>query len=80
LCDEDGFEAKRFGAKTSGQVVLYAPKGALLFSGGITVSRGHQGSNPGLESLITCLTQSNPDRTPWPVFGCLLLDPQGTQR
>jgi hypothetical protein len=80
VCDQEGLEALRFGAETSGHVVLYSATGELLFSGGITVSRGHQGSNPGLESLIFCLTQGKPDRTPWPVFGCPLLNPEGTQR
>ena len=78
--DEDGLEAIRFGAVTSGHVVLYSIGGELLFSGGITVSRGHQGRNLGMESLISCLTQGIPDRTPWPVFGCPLHNPAGTQR
>jgi hypothetical protein len=80
LCDEDGLEAKRFGAETSGQVVLYSREGALLFNGGINVARGHLGGSPSLESLISCLTQAKPDRTPWPVFGCPLQNPEGTQR
>ena len=80
ISDEDGLEAIRFGAETSGHVVLYSARGELLFSGGITVSRGHQGSNPCLESLISCLVQSNPDRTPWPVFGCPLQSLEGTSR
>jgi hypothetical protein len=80
VSDDDGFEANRFGAVTSGQVVLYSPEGALLFNGGITVSRGHQGASPGLESLVSCLIQGKPDRSPWPVFGCPLQNRQGAQR
>jgi len=80
VSDEDGLEAIRFGTQTSGHVVLYSAQGELLFSGGITVSRGHQGSNRGLDSLISCLTQANPDRTPSPVFGCPLQNPEGSQR
>jgi len=37
-------EAGRFHAMTSGQTVLYDAGGRLLFSGGITGSRGHYGT------------------------------------
>src|SRR5688572_31151777 len=47
LLDEDGIEAARFNAKTSGQVILYDENGDLMFSGGITGSRGHFGDNAG---------------------------------
>jgi hypothetical protein len=80
IADEDSLEAVRFGVETSGHTVLFSASGELLFSGGITVSRGHQGSNPGMESLIACLTQGKQDRTPWPVFGCPLSNRGGTQR
>ncbi|HEX8891004.1 MAG TPA: hypothetical protein VF779_17785, partial [Pyrinomonadaceae bacterium] len=36
--DDDGAEALRFHAATSGQTILYAADGRLLFSGGITSS------------------------------------------
>src|SRR5712691_11140424 len=55
LVDEDGAEAHHFRAATSGQVVLYGTDGRLLFSGGITGSRGHVGDNGGrstIESLV----------------------------
>src|SRR5262249_38480619 len=45
--DSDGNLARRFGAETSGQVVMYSPSGALLFSGGITPVRGEVGENAG---------------------------------
>jgi hypothetical protein len=60
-------------------VVLYAPSGKLLFTGGITVSRGHQGNNPGREALISCLTTNNSNDTLWPVFGCPLWNSEGTR-
>ena len=49
--DYDGTQAYIFGVKTSGECLLYAPNGDLLFAGGITVSRGHQGDNEGLSTL-----------------------------
>ena len=43
--DESGREARRFGAATSGETLLYDAAGTLVFSGGITGSRGHAGDN-----------------------------------
>jgi hypothetical protein len=80
IADLDGLEAARFGAQTSGHVVLYSVQGRLLFSGGITASRGHDGGSPGLESLITCLTDGNSGRASGPVFGCPLQSPEGAPR
>ena len=41
---------QRFGAETSGQTLLYDRDGRLLFSGGTTGSRGHDGDNAGFAS------------------------------
>ncbi len=71
--DVDGREAEHFGAQTSGHVVLYDPRGRLLFRGGITAGRGHAGDNAG-ENLILALLSgedSRPGRQT-PVFGCSL--------
>jgi len=75
LTDEDGIEARSFGAVTSGQALLYSAQGRLLFSGGITESRGHSGDNAGrsaIESLV--MNGSEGLRTPasTPVYGCPL--------
>src|SRR5689334_21150915 len=53
--DDDGVEATRFGAATSGQVIIYDAGGALIFSGGITPSRGHEGDNAGRDAVIALL-------------------------
>ena len=42
-------------SKTSGQVVVYDAKGALLFSGGITAARGHMGDNAGRDRITALL-------------------------
>jgi hypothetical protein len=71
--DDDGVEAQRFGVQTSGQTFLYDSHGALVFSGGITGSRGHAGENTGELSLISLLSHSNTtDRRATSVFGCPL--------
>ena len=71
LDDPGGEEAARFGAQTSGLVALYAQDGRLLFRGGITGARGHEGDNVGRRALIG-LIQGNSSSYPreTPVFGC----------
>lgn len=69
---DDGSEAKRFGARVSGYVLLYSPEGSLLFRGGITGSRGHQGDNYGLDELAASLDSNSPAHGSSPVFGCAL--------
>ena len=72
--DQDGVEAKRFGAETSGQTLLYNASGHLLFEGGITISRGHSGDSPGLRALMSLLAHQTSDLSQTPVFGCPLFD------
>jgi hypothetical protein len=72
--DPDGAEAKRFGAETSGFVVLYNPAGRLLFRGGITIARGHAGNNPGANAIVALVNGEPPATRQTPVFGCGLLD------
>ncbi|HZL72329.1 MAG TPA: hypothetical protein VFC86_07705 [Planctomycetota bacterium] len=72
LADPEGAEALRFGIRTSGHVLLYAPGGALLFSGGITSARGHSGDNAGLDRVLERLRDPSLPPAVGPVFGCLL--------
>ncbi len=70
--DVDGHQAGLFGVQTSGSVLLFDPQGRLLFSGGITAGRGHDGDNAG-ESTILSLCAGRPaDTRQTPVFGCSL--------
>jgi hypothetical protein len=73
LTDANGTEAKRFGAKTSGHTLLFDREGALLFSGGITASRGHAGRNAGESAIIAALNGKRSERSRTPVFGCSLV-------
>jgi hypothetical protein len=70
--DPDGQQARLFGAATSGYVVLYDPRGQLLFHGGITASRGHVGDNAGQEALAALLAGQGSDLRQTPVYGCPL--------
>jgi hypothetical protein len=70
--DEDGVEAARFRAATSGLVLFYDPQGRLKFSGGITASRGHEGESAGQERLLAVASTGKADLATSPVFGCAL--------
>ena len=73
LRDDDGAEAARFGAVTSGQTLMYDADGELVFSGGITSARGHAGNNAGRAALISLLEHKEPSRRATSVFGCSLV-------
>jgi len=72
LRDDEGVEARRFGVATSGQTLLYDGRGTLVFSGGITGSRGHAGNNAGEAALVDLLTRGAAGRGVASVFGCPL--------
>ena len=72
--DADGLESGRFGAETSGFVVLYDQQGKLLFRGGITAGRGHAGDNAGEDAILAALNHAASPLSEAPVFGCALLD------
>jgi hypothetical protein len=72
VADDDGVEAQRFHAVTSGQTVLYDAAGRLLFSGGITGSRGHSGDNAGRSAIVSRLNTGEAERAETFVFGCPL--------
>jgi hypothetical protein len=72
--DSDGGGVEKFGAEVSGQALLYDAKGWLVFSGGITDARGHEGDNAGVDAVIARVRGGEaPFHTP--VFGCSLRDP-----
>lgn len=72
--DENGVEARRFGAATSGHAVLYDPELLLRYSGGLTASRGHEGDSIGLLAVSSLLRGESSPTHSAPVFGCSLLD------
>ncbi len=72
--DPDRREAERFAARTSGQVVLYDAAGGLLFQGGITGARGHEGDNAGRDAVVELVTGGQSPVRQTRVFGCALSD------
>lgn len=83
LCDPDGVIARRLGARTSGQTYLYDSHGRLLFSGGLTGARGHEGDNAGLSAALARLRGETSTPAHSSVFGCSLFHgqvPESTTR
>jgi hypothetical protein len=73
--DDNGAEAERFRATTSGETFLFGPDGRRLFHGGLTGSRGHEGENPGRRAIAALVAGAGPrDAVPpeCAVFGCRL--------
>lgn len=68
--DRNGQIARQFNATTSGHTLLYDPAGKLLFSGGITASRGHAGDNNGEAAIVDLLHGQPGGDSRAPVFGC----------
>ncbi len=73
--DDDGELANLFGVATSGHVLLYAPDGRRLFSGGITDSRGHAGDSVGADAILALLNTDASAPRETPIFGCPLNNP-----
>ncbi len=72
--DVDGLQSKLFNSQTSGETLLYSADGVLLFQGGITISRGHSGDNPGLTAIVQILNDGGANNLKSAVFGCPLRD------
>ncbi len=72
FADRDGELSRRFRVHTSGETLLYDADGELLFDGGITGARGHEGDNLGADSVIACAAGREPRARQTPVFGCSL--------
>jgi hypothetical protein len=76
MSDPGDVEVKRFNAQVSGQTLLYDRDGRMLFSGGITQSRGHEGDNFGSEAIVAFVTTGRAEQESSPVFGCYLRSTQ----
>lgn len=70
--DEGGREAERFGARTSGETYLYAPSGQLLFRGGITSARGHEGDSAGKSAVLAYFRGQPVPVSGTRTFGCAI--------
>jgi hypothetical protein len=74
--DTSRCETALFGVHTSGTCLLYDPTGKLVFNGGLTSARGHEGDNAGSESIVDWISGKS-GRAHTPVYGCPLFEPPG---
>jgi hypothetical protein len=74
VIDLNGSLAEKFGAMTSGQVLMFDGGGRRVFAGGITGSRGHAGDNRGRSLVLALANQETSETAQTPVFGCALHD------
>jgi hypothetical protein len=82
IVDRSGAVARAFGARTSGETMVFGKNKALLFRGGVTASRGHEGSNQGIAALKEIASTRETSTVQFPVFGCALFshDEEGQSR
>ena len=73
--DPDGRITHAAGARTSGTVALYDSGGGVLFWGGLTSSRGHEGTNLGHLALLDISKGMAPRAVRTEVYGCALFTP-----
>lgn len=71
--DDGGVLTRAFGAHTSGHAFLYAADGQLLFSGGLTPSRAHEGPAAGTAALLARARGGRIAEPAAPVYGCPIL-------
>ncbi len=77
MLDESTAEAQRFGARVIGTMYFSTPaQGKLLFDGGITLGRGHEGDNDAADALRKTLTGQLQKRAETAVFGCSIRNEQ----
>ena len=70
--DLGGAKSAAFGAQSSGQTLLYDAAGQLVFAGGITAFRGHEGPSLGGEALQQIVAGKAAPTRHTKVFGCSL--------
>jgi hypothetical protein len=80
VIDQNGAIAEKFGALTSGQVLMFDGQGHRIFAGGITGSRGHAGDNRGRAVVLALAKGEITESALTPVFGCALHDADDSVR
>lgn len=72
ISDPGSREATLFGARTSGQVLIFDNDRRLVFRGGITESRAHEGDSDNLARAIAAFGVRDAQVKAAPVYGCSL--------
>ncbi len=68
--DPDGEVARAFAASTSGEAFVYRPDGTLVFQGGLTSARSHEGPNRGHDAIVALMRDPSVERGSEPAYGC----------
>lgn len=72
--DRNAEKCKQFGVRISGHILVYNSAGKLVFSGGITPYRGHEGGSMAAMDFIQHANGKVLEPSCWPTFGCSILD------
>ena len=70
--DINGRISRSFNLQTSGATLLYNQQGNLVFSGGITSARGHEGDNAGSQAISEIVSGNTSPINRTGIFGCHL--------
>lgn len=70
ISDFGGKITAEYGVKTSGHSFLFDENGKQIFSGGLTIARGHEGASAGAEFLKQWKKQQKKETFFERVFGC----------
>lgn len=70
--DDENKEAKLFMTNTSGEILLFKNNGTLVYHGGITSSRGHEGDSHGKALISNYLKTGHVPGEEGQAFGCSL--------
>lgn len=73
--DEQSAEAMHFGATLSGETLVFDPHGRLIFHGGLTPGRGHQGDTAAQRQMERLVNGQTGPVCRCSVFGCRLSRP-----
>lgn len=77
VADEDARICSQFHVTTSGHCLVYNPQNSLIFSGGITAGRGHEGDSTGQTMISDCVREFKEEGlSECATFGCQLTTDQ----
>ena len=69
ICDVEGHVHNAYQAHTSGHVIYISNK-TVLYAGGVTAARGHEGGNAYASALEHCIEHQQQMESTSVVFGC----------
>lgn len=77
--DREAIACQAFGLSTSGHMLVYDEAQRLIFSGGITPGRGHEGDCQSSFDLRQKINGEKSTLNYWPVYGCSIVESEEKQ-